>query len=158
MGLVLTLNEISVEFVRFLDTNYPRVLAEGSSSKVEFSIFGTPAIDGPAYVSRHIWACNAIYTHEQRDLLEALFAEFHYRRRNQQLCDILIYDTTATLKERSPRTRALVPDTSERAIGSSHVAYYAQFKGAFTEGPKFNKAGIWDFVQFTLTETVLVEA
>jgi hypothetical protein len=156
MGLVLTLNEISVEFVRFLDTNYPRVLAEGSSSKVEFSIFGTPAIDGPAYISRHIWACNAIYTHEQRDLLEALFAEFHYRRRNQQLCDILIYDTTATLKERSPRTRALVPDTSERAIGSSHVAYYAQFKGVFTEGPKFNKAGQWDFVQFTLTETVLV--
>jgi hypothetical protein len=154
MGLVLTLNEISVEFVRFLGTNYPRTPTRGS--KVEYSIARTPSLDGPVYPITHIWACNAIYTREQRDLIEELYDEFHYRRSNQMDCDILIWDTTATFKERAPRTRAIVPDAVEQPGSTGRIKYFAQFKAAFEGELKFDRAGQHDFVNFTLTETVLV--
>lgn len=109
-------------------------------------------------MGKHLWTISAIVKEDQRQLIEAIAYEFHEKRRNLDDCDILIYDTTATVVEQT-RTRDIVPDTSEQSINNgSHIAYYGVFKGAITEGPKFGGQGRYDILTMALTETILVAA
>lgn len=155
--ITLSLLPFSVTFDRFLDTDYPRTVI--SKSLAEFSINGTPSIGGPLYPAKHIWTIHAPCNNYQRDLIEAIADESDSLRRSLVDCSISIYDMSATIKERSPRTRALVPGTSELPVGDgSYVAYYPVCKGVITEPIKFGILGAVDSVAITLTESVLVPA
>lgn len=158
MSLTLSLAGISVTLEKFLSTDYPRITIE-SLAAVEFSALGTPAISGSQFEPKFLWNISCLVNQQQRDLLEAIAYEFQTRRRALQACDILIYDRTATLKERSPRSRALVPTTAELSLnGGTHTAYYGQFYAGITEGPRFTKQGRLDAMSLVLTETIKVSA
>lgn len=155
MPLTLSIAGLSVEFDKFLESDYPRVTVQ-PLSVVEFSILGTPAIQGSYFEPKFLWNFTAVCDQQQRDLLEAIAYEFHTRRRTLADGDILIYDTTATLIERS-RSRAIVPGTAEVKLnGETHTVYYGQFKAGLTDGPKFSKLGRYDSVSVSLTETIKV--
>lgn len=154
MALTLSLGGVTVTFHKFLDTNYPRTLIQNAS--VEFSVLGTPALLGPYHQQKHLWSINAVCDSATHDLVDSIAYEFQEKRSILKESDILIYDTTATIKERS-RTRAIVPNTVELSLnGGSHTAYYAVFKAAITNGPTFSKLGRYDSVNLILTETVQV--
>lgn len=157
MPLTLTLAGLSVTLKDFLNNEYPRVTVQPLSA-VEFSALGTPAIQGTYFEPKHLWNINAFVTKEQRDLLEAISFEFHARRRALAPCDILILDTTATVKERSPRSRAIVPNTEQVVLAANAIAYYSQFLAGITDGPKFTQSGRLDAVTMTLIETIKANA
>lgn len=154
MPLTLSLADLEVTFSDFVDNNYPRITVQQLSA-VEFSALGTPAIQGTYFEPKFMWQFQAYCDRQQRQLIEAIAFEFHTRRRNLQDCDILVLDTTAFVTERSPRSRGIVPGTSEILINSgTYLSYHAQFLGAITDGPKFSSNGRVDVLSMSLTETI----
>ena len=159
--MTLTLGDLSLSLLpnRFLDTAFPRVRAQFSLSSVAYSTWGTPAVSGSNGPVKHIWTPNVLLEPSQKLILDAIETEYHYRRTNGQAVDILLYDQTAPITERNPRTRAIAPDTTPPAIGSSHVAYFAQFNVLLTSDLKYSKVGeLFYSCQFTLEESMVVPA
>lgn len=157
MALTLTIGTLSVRFGQFLDTSYPRSVIQQAT--VEFSAMGTPAIQGSTFEAKHIWTVNTACDLEQRDLIEAIAYEFDAQRRSFGNHNILLYDNTAPIIERVPRTRALAPGATEQLLGGgAYTRYYAQFYAGITENPKFSKAGKKDFLTLSLTEAIRVPA
>lgn len=152
--LTLSFADISVTFDKFLNSEYPRTLIQQAT--LEFSTLGTAALGGSYYREKYLWNIGAFCDQEQRNALEAIFHEFSVARRALTDSDILVYDKTAVIVERSPRTRDIVPSTLERMIGLNHVAYYPVCKAVITETPKFNYLGFNDSVTMVLTETIAV--
>lgn len=157
MPLTLSIAGIGVELTRFPNNEYPRATMQALGA-VEFSALGSAALQGSHFEPKFIWTISALVEYEQRALMEALAFEFQTRRRERIDCNILVYDTTATIVERS-RTRDLVPNTSETLLpGSTHVSYYAQFNAAITDGPKYSASGRFDVLSLVLVETIKVSA
>ena len=155
MFLTLSLAGVSVTMNKFLNNEYPRVGV--NSAKVEYSIDGTPATSGSYTESKYLWVVNAIVSPSQKDLLEIIWWESEDRRRRlTNDADILIYDRTSTVKEKTPRSRGIVPNAAEVMINENYIAYYAQFWGIMTTDLKFSKLGIFDAVSFSMAETVRV--
>ncbi len=157
MPITLSLNSLTLSISHFLDAKYPRVLAE-PLPRVEYSAFGTPVGDGPTYESKHIWAINTLLTHEEANILQAIYVEFDTIRRSSPTLDasILVTDTNQAFLERTPRTRGIAPDTLENSVGISIVAYYAQFKAWMTKPPELDERGVYVAASFTLQETTKV--
>ena len=152
--LTLDLDSISVTFSSFANNEYPRTTVQPLSS-VEFSVLGTPSIQGSYFEPKYMWNISAYIDREQREMLDAIAHEFHTRRRNLDDANILIYDRTATVAEKN-RTRSLVPNTVETAIGGGFVVYYAVFKAAIVDGPKYSQQGRKIVATLGLTETIKV--
>lgn len=152
----LTIADISVILSKFLSNDYPRITVEPLTT-VEYSAFGNPGLSGTYYQAKYLWSINAAIYPEQKELLEIIWDESERRRRNLEDADILIYDYSSTIKEKT-RTRQLIPGTSEVIINGNYISYYAQFKGVIVSQIKFTKLGIFDSVNFSLAETVKVFA
>lgn len=150
----LSLAGLNVKLSKFLNNDYPRVIVQPTS--VEYSAYGVPVITGIHHQNKYLWSVNAICDRNQRDLLETIWWESEERQRKITDGNILIYDSTATIKEKTPRTRAIVPNTTTIAIGTNYVSYFAQFKGLIISELKFTKAGVVDTVSFSIAETDLV--
>lgn len=158
MPLTLSLAGISVTLNKFVSNEYPRILIQQLSS-VEYSAYGSVALQGSHFEPKYMWSFQALCDKEQRLLLEAIAFEFQTRRRALEDSDILLYDTTAPIVERLPRTRVIVPNTTETVInGGTHVAYLAAFRCAITDGPKPSQNGRLDVLQLVLVETIKVSA
>lgn len=159
MSITLALGGLVVALPKgYLNNSYPRVPVESSTPTLEYSSYGTPAIAGPAYAGKHVWTIDTLVNASIRNTLEALYAEFEYRRLSKLPVDILLYDKSATIKERLPRSRAIAPGSVEQAIAAGYVAYHAQFNAVFVSNLQFTKQGGRDGVQFTLQETSVVSA
>lgn len=92
-------------------------------------------------------------------MLEALAFEFHTRRRALSDADILLLDLTAPLVERSPKSRASVPESVETAFNNgSYIQFFGQFKVGIVDGPKYASEGRYITVTMTLSETTKVLA
>lgn len=154
MPLTIKLADLSVTFDSFVNSEYPRVTVQPAS--VEYSALGTPALSARYYENKHLWSVNAICDRHQRETLELILWESEDRRRKLLNADILIYDTTAAIRELAPRSRGLVPNTTETIINGRYVAYYAQFYGIITTDLKYSISGIVDVVTFSIAETVRV--
>lgn len=154
MPLTLELAGLSVTFDNFINSEYPRISVQ-PLSQVEFSALGTPAIQGSYFEPKFLWQFTAYCDRHQKQLIEAIAFEFHYKRRNLQDCDILVLDTTAYITEREPRSRGIVPGATEILInGGTHSSYHAQFLAGITDGPKFSNNGRVDVLSMSLTETI----
>lgn len=153
MSLTLSLSGLTVELKDFPDGEYPRIAIDTQNAQVEFSILGTPSIQGPAYPLRYMWSVSAICTPEQRNLIMAIATEFHELRRKLMDYDILLVDKTAPLLEKT-KTRAVAPGSTLESV-SGFTKYFASYKTALTEFPRATKNGVVDMVSFTLTETIL---
>lgn len=156
MPLKLSIGSLSVTFDKFTNTDYPRIRV--TPATVEYSAYGTPALGGPYHDQKHLWSFNCHCSSTQRNLIEAVAAEFDYRRRNLLDADILLEDTTSLLVEKSPITRAIVEGTATDSIAEGYLCYFAKFKTAITDGPKFVEQGRLDILSLTLAETIKVPA
>ncbi len=152
MSLELSIAGVSVTFNKFTNTDYPRIRV--TPATLEYSAHGTPALAGTYYEPKHLWSFTALCDRTQKNLLQAIYAEFDYRRRNLFDADILLLDRTELLVERAPQSRAIVPDSIIDTIASGYICYHAQFKSAITDGPKFTEQGKLNVVSLTLAETV----
>ncbi|MGL5923256.1 hypothetical protein [Chroococcidiopsis sp.] len=156
MPLKLSIGSLSVTFDKFTNTDYPRIKVNPAT--VEYSAAGTVALGGPYHEQKHLWSFNCHCDRTQRNLIEAIAAEFDYRRRNLLDADILLEDTTSLLVERAPISRAMVQNTATDSIAEGYLCYYAKFKTAITDGPKFAEQGRLDILSLTLAETIKVVA
>lgn len=156
MPLKLSIGSLSVTFDKFTNTDYPRIKV--TPATVEYSAFGNPALGGPYHDQKHLWNFTCHCSSTQRNLIEAIAAEFDYRRRNLLDADILLEDTTSLLVERAPISRAIVENTATDSIAEGYLCYYAKFKTAITDGPKFTEQGRLDILSLTLAETIKVVA
>lgn len=161
MAIALSINGLSLTLNKFTGTDNIRSSFQPPST-IEFSAYGTPAIGGVVIEPKQIWSLGSVVNQTERDTLEAILAEFQLLRRNLGNYDVLIGDRTSRIVERLPRSRAIVPGTTERIIGNTHTAYFAQFKAVFTEIPKFtmprDRCTKNSLVTLTLIETVRVPA
>jgi hypothetical protein len=153
MSLKLIINNLNLEIINFLSPRFPRMRLRETSAKLEYSGAGTSIGNGPCFYPKHQWQVNCLITPDEQDLLEAIYAEFEQQRQDLGSADIVICDTNDFFRERSPRTRAIVPDTSERLIQTGYIAYFAQFKGWFVIPPVYEEDGIYILADFTLQET-----
>ena len=155
--LTLTLSELTVTLTKFIGDDTFRMPLQQPSS-IEFSVNGTPSVSGIAIVPKNLWSVQAIVDSSQKDILDAIIYEFQYLRRNLLDYNVLVTDTTSRLVERTPRSRALAPSTTERLIGNTHTAYFPIFKAVFTEIPKFtlprDRCSGNQIASFTLVESV----
>lgn len=154
MPLKLSIASLSVTFDKFTNTEYPRIKVNPAT--VEYSSFGTPALGGTYYESKHLWSFTAFCDRIQRNQIEAIAFESDYRRRNLLDADILLEDTTAKFIERAPQTRTHVGAID--LIDGGYLAYDAVFKVAFSDVPKFTQQGRLDILSLTLAETIKVPA
>lgn len=155
-GITLSIAGISINLPRFLGTDYPRAAVQFSN--MEFSSNGTPAINGAFFEAKMTWAINALCDRATQKLIAAITYESDYQRRHGANYDILLYDYTAPVVERAPRTRALAPGAVEVGIGSAHIEYFAVFKAAVTQPLKLTESGKYVSVSLSLTETIKVPA
>lgn len=157
--IALSLNGLNLTLNKFTGTDNIRSSFQPPST-LEFSASGTPAIGGIAVEAKQIWSFGSVVNQSERDTLEAILWEFQLLRRNLGVYDVLVSDRTSRIVERLPRSRAIVPGTTERLIGLTHTAYFAQFKAVFTEIPKFtmprDPCSKNSSVSLTLIETVRV--
>lgn len=158
MSLTLQLAGVSVTLNNFLSSEFPRILIQQLSS-VEYSAYGNPGTFGSLHEPKFMWQVTALIEKEQHLLLEAIAYEFHTRRRSLEECDILLWDTTAPIIERSPRSRAIVPAGEEILFNNgSHSQFFGQFKVAIVDGPKYTSSGRYITVTMALNETIKVLA
>lgn len=154
MSLTLSLNGLSLKLNKFTDNKLPRAVIDPYGG-VEYSIYGTPIGDGPAFEPKFVWAVTAFVDKDQERLIGAIYAEFDRLRRTQpyQSANILLIDINQEYQEKLPRTRALAPDTTQQFVGAAHVSYFAQFYVWMVKPPELVENGIWRTVTLTLQET-----
>lgn len=156
--LVLTIGSYSAVIREFLDTAYPRLAAEFSQPKVDYSPFGSAALYAPPCPTKHLWTVNAVASPGLTRALKAVAAEFEFRQKPQNgyiSVDILVDDYTDTILERTPRTRAIASGSAVIPVGADQIEYHARFKAAFIALPKLTRMGGLDGIAFTLTETTI---
>ena len=157
MSIQLTLGELAITFVKFLDPKFPRIRAiEGG--KVEYSNNGAPYGFGPVFELPHLWTFSAYISPQESEVIGALYFDHDLRRRSLQDADIMVMDLTQKYQELSPRTRRLVDGTQEFTLGNNYVSYYPVFKAWFAKVPEFQKDGGKIIATITLQETTKVSA
>lgn len=81
-------------YQRHMEEKFPRIHADGSVPKVEYTIMGATLGDGPFFPAKHLW--NVVYnaTNTDRSNIEAVKLAFNELRRNRQPCNITVVDST----------------------------------------------------------------
>jgi hypothetical protein len=151
--LTLSISGLQLSIKKFTDNKLPRVIVEPYPN-LEYSVYGTPVGDGPLFSCKYIWSISTILTIDECRVLGAIYQEFDTQRRNLESASITLIDTNQSVEEKSPRTRAIAPDTSAISLPNSYVSYYGQFYVWFTKPPDFQDSGRYRTVQFTLVESL----
>ena len=153
-SITLILDSLSVSFTRFVDPKFPRARAV-DGGKLEYSANGNAIGDGPVYEAPHLWSFSVYCTEQDMRILGAMYHESDARRRvlPQINTELTLVDMVREYQERSPRTRAIAPGTSEVMVGASHVSYFAQFHVWFVAEPEFDKAGDKRIAHLSFQET-----
>jgi hypothetical protein len=150
--LELTINGLTVRLERFLNETQPRIDATGNESNLTYTASGAAVVGGSSFESLSIWNVEAPISATDAQTLKLIYTECDYQRRMQGNFNILVTDTTQLHEERSPRTRALAPNTSVISR-SPYVLYYARYYAVMLKKPEFRIMGKGYAVQFTLQET-----
>lgn len=160
--ITLSINTLQVSFYQSLNVDLPRVRVNVGS--VDYVATGSVVGRGTLYEPFHLWTFNALVDEEQMQLLKAIYALHDYQRRHFQDANVAIVDQSQLYEEPTPRTRAIVPGTSEILLPASApicTLYYAVFAGWFNQEPRFAKPyklGSLYSCQFTMQETDRVAA
>lgn len=155
MSMILTLGGLSVTITKFTEPSFPRVPAI-ETAKLEYSIHGNPIGTGAWYEAPHLWSFGAICTPHEADIISAIYSDFEAQRRAGKNAFIRLDDKVQEFVEKAPRTRALAVEASERAIGTTHVSYYAQFLVWFTQFPQQEIALGKRIIRLSLQETIKI--
>jgi len=149
---MITLNfaNLTLPLTRFAEGNYPRERL--NPPEISRSQWGTPLRTGTAYEAPHTWQISVYLSEDEADTLEAIYGAYIAAP-----AAVRVWDQARKYAEPSPRTRALVPGTSETAKGEQ-VLYFAQFNAEFSGPVSLGKAGNWRQATFTLVETFKVAA
>jgi len=152
--LKLSIGGVEVKISKFLDTKFPRMIAEPIPS-MEYSLFGTSVGDGPRFASRYIWNVNALLDfHCDADIemkLGIIYQIFDTQRRALGSAFINLEDTTQQIQELTASKHTTVTATSSSTLGS-YTSHYAVFNVWMTKPPEFTQMGRYKSVSFTLLE------
>ncbi|MEH2467847.1 hypothetical protein [Nostoc sp.] len=153
-GITLILDSLSADFAKFVEPKFPRARAiEGG--KLAYSANGSSIGDGLVFEQPHLWTFSVYCSEQDMRILGAMYHESDVRRRllPQINTELTLIDKVREYQERSPRTRAIAPGTSEVMVGASHVSYFAQFHVWFVSEPEFDKAGDKRIAHLSFQET-----
>lgn len=152
-SLTLSLGGFSVTFDKFLADQIPRIDPNENTSS--YSAYGTPGLTGISYEPPRLWTVNAVCAKEQADDLTVIWMESDWRRRHHQDWRITVDDRTYPEMERSTRTRAIVPSTTEETItksGLTYIKFFSRYYGWITKRSEYRKLGEDWGVIFTVQE------
>lgn len=143
----------------------PRIRAEISPPARSSS--GALIAYGTAHDVPFIWEFQGLLSTADWKKLDLIFIEHDDRRRrsagnptpsSDDDPKILLIDTFQEVREKTPRTRALAPATTETSIATGYVEYYAQFYAWFSKAPevidtvRYSSLGECSVVQMLLEE------
>jgi len=152
--LKLIFGDLDLTIYHVLEARFPRTRADPVAS-LEYSVAGTPIIDGPSFEPKYIWQISCLLEDEEAAILRLIYNESDKKRRTAPYGgnEILIFDYFDPVEEKVPRTRAIAPDAVETLVKSGYISYFAQFKGFLLKEPEFTKTGIYKSANFTLVES-----
>jgi hypothetical protein len=141
MTLTLTLDTFSATLTQFLASNgYERtVIAPGG--EVEYSLDGTPIVDGQLYEPKFVWTLGALVTQAQYRQLKLIYRRSERKRAADQDFAIAVADYVENyFEDQTGRTRALAPGGTVISIDGEGLEYPALFHVRLYE-PKFERTG-----------------
>ncbi|MBD2570013.1 hypothetical protein [Anabaena lutea] len=150
-GLILTVNDLELKITKFLSPRFPRGRI-GPLPSIEYSANGSSILDGPIFPIKFLWSINASLDLEETDILQAIYSESDYNRRNLTGPLITLTDNTLSFVEHAPRTRPLAAGSTETTISNNQIKYFAKFQTFIIQSPEIDEQGIHNAVSFTLQE------
>lgn len=154
--ITLSISGFSLDLKVSTSLEYPRV--RPTIASLNRVATGAVVGSGTHFEPPFVWNMSVLLTNEEKSTLDIIYAEHDRLRRAIQACDVLIYDTSELYTQLMPRSRPIVPGTTETQlpIGSpTHTQYYAQFQAWFTEAPRYMPKRLDGLMgcSFTLTES-----
>ena len=141
----------TVDLWRAARGNHPRERIE--FPEVTQNQNGSVIRDGLSFSPPHLWDCSFLCTPAEAETLIIL---------HQAWCDApgswVVWDTITPFSEAGPRTRAIVPATSEWTGPGGRTVYFAQFLAEPISAISVEEQGVWRQVGFRLRETLPTEA
>lgn len=148
LRLILGSIDIIYEGFIFANEELPRTPDQDQIGQITTSLRGSTALTGAGYRAKGLWtiAFPSLFSFESEARAEnarELWEEYEARRTATPAEDpkILLYDTTQFFRERSPRTRGLVPGETVFATSANRIKYYAQYYVYFERAPVFEIGG-----------------
>lgn len=139
MAIVLSIAGISVTLKETSSAEYPRQRI--SIAEVRHVATGSVAGTGTHYEPKFVWNLTAVTLDaEQKQLLDIVYYEHDRRRRALEPCDVVVDDRSARYTELLPRTRPIVPGTSEILYPAgvpTHAYYFPRFTAWFVKEPQY---------------------
>ena len=140
--------DITYEGFIFTGDELPRTPDQEQTGQITTSLRGSTALTGAGYRAKGLWtiAFPSLFSADSQSRAEnarELWEEYEARRTATPAEDpkILLYDTTQFFRERSPRSRGLVPGETVFATSASRIKYYAQYYVYFERAPVFEIGG-----------------
>jgi hypothetical protein len=150
--LKLALGDYAIVLDRFSDLSFPREIIE--PVRINYSLAGTPLLEGKGYEAKHIWSVTAILGSTDLLTLNKI-----YQNSVRSRLPITLHDYTMLLSEFAPRTRALAAGAVLNPDGdAAMVSYYGQFKVFMVAEPRARMEGKYREVVITMTELDKVPA
>jgi hypothetical protein len=155
MALELSIQNISLRIETLTEPSFTRARVS-PVPQVDYSIYGAAIGDGPFFEPKHIWAINCLLKQPDMLLLEAIYSEFDRRRRTPPYtgAEVTLMDTNQEFVEKAPKTRAIVPGTTEAIVAGGYIGYFAQFKVWFVKPPEYEENGVFIKTSFALQEVL----
>ena len=157
--LILTLDGIESRLSTFLPNGYEQTFV--ASSELNYSLNGTPLVDGIAYESKRVLTIGAVCTAQNKTALLQIFQRSERKRRTQAAgFGIIVHDLIGSVVEDVSRTRALANGATVLPLAGGGCEYFAQFEYQLYE-PKVVPTGngiLTHQVNFVLKELRKVAA
>jgi len=157
--LKLIFADLDLTIYDVVDPKFPRTRSDPVAS-VEYSVAGTPILDGPSFEPKYIWTISCLLENDDAIALKLIYHESDKKRRLPPYgsSEITIIDYFDPVAEKVPRTRAIAPDSVETVVRPGYISYHAQFKGFLLKEPEFSEEGIYRLANFTLVESSKISA
>lgn len=160
MPLILIDDGFSVAFRKFIANGYERLTQP--SGDQEYSLNGTPIVDGILYEPKFVWTIGAYVTKSEWQQLWLLYRRCERKRSTENAeFSITVADYVEPyIEDRTTRSRSLAPDGTVTSLSGGGIAYPALFHARMYE-PKqeFIRNGLTPYIaRFVLKELDSVPA
>ncbi|GEM_PF-3589071 len=132
-AVALSIDTFAVSLQEFVLNGYERtVIAPGG--EVEYSLNGTPTVDGQLYEPKYVWTLAAFLSEAEWRQLWLIYRRSERKRAQDQPFSITVADyVEAYVEDQDGRSRALAPDGEVVALDGGGIEYPALFHARMYE-------------------------
>lgn len=120
-------------------------------TSIAHTVTGAAIARGRLHEQRLIWKTTCLLTDNDSNIFRAIYDRAEKKRKTFQNPSVLLFDKTQKFVEPPPRTRSIVPGTSENTINGV-IEYFAIFQ-VYIINFKQNREGKYISLSFDMMET-----